>query len=512
MADHGLLTPGSHRALALTDDEEVLRCLIRAEVAWVQAQADLRLVPAAHAASVARVLERSPLEAGFDLAGIAQRAELGGNPVIAVLGDLRRAVREIDAEAVAAVHRGLTSQDVMDTALMLLLRGGLEQLGDSLSGAEAALAQLAERHRGTLAVARTLTQHALPTTFGLRCAQWLTALLEAHERLDALELPLAMGGAAGTLAGSCALFEGTDRDPVEGALALHEAWAARLGLSAPHRVWHTSRQPVLEAAAALGSTAAALGRIADDVLLLSRPELGELKEPTGPGRGVSSAMPQKQNPVLSVLLKRTALSAPPHVAALFAAAAASVDERPDGAWHAEWPAARELLRLSAIAASQLRELCEGLRVDPERMAANLRSSGPALLSERIAAALAPLVEDREGATGAQRIQRVLAGAGADADAAVEALTALVAESRSPAAAALGRAEIARLCDPRGYLGAAGRLIDDALQRLRRRAAPSGARPDRQVTPPDADPSPGPEADAAGARGPIGTEPPRRAGL
>lgn len=505
MTDHGLLVPGAHRALGLTDDREVLRCLIRAEVAWVQAQADLGLVPAAHAASAARVLEAAQLEAGFDLAGIAERAELGGNPVIPMLADLRSAVREIDAEAVASVHRGLTSQDVMDTALMLLLRGGLEQLCDSLSGAEAALAELAERHRGTLAVARTLTQHALPTTFGLRCAQWLTGLLEAHDRIDALELPLAMGGAAGTLAGSCALFEDTDRDPVDGAFALHEAWAARLGLSAPHRVWHASRQPVLDAAAALGSTAAAMGRIADDVLLLSRPELGELREPSGPGRGVSSAMPQKQNPVLSVLLKRTALSAPQHVAALFAAAAAFVDERPDGAWHAEWPAARDLLRLSAVAASQLRELCEGLRVDPEQMEANLRCTGPGLLSERIGAVLAPLVEDRAEATGAQRIQRVLAGAGADTDAAVDGLSELVADARAAGATGTGREEIARLCDPRGYLGATGRLIDDALQRLRRRTEPSGDHHDRQADPPDADPD-------AGTRRPAGTEPTRRGTL
>lgn len=495
MADHGLLVPGSHRALALTDDREVLRCLIRAEVAWVGAQADLGLIPQAHAASVARVLEPRRLEAGFDLADIAERAELGGNPVIPMLADLRSAVREIDAQAVASVHRGLTSQDVMDTALILMLRGGLGELEESLAAAEGALAGLAEQHRDTLAVARTLTQHALPSTFGLRCAEWLGGLLDAHDRLRALELPLAMGGAAGTLAGSCALFAGdTGRDPVDGAFALHETWAARLGLSDPRRVWHTSRQPVLDAAAALGSTTAAIGKIADDVLLLSRPEVGELREPTGPGRGVSSAMAQKQNPVLSVLLKRTAVSAPQHVAALFTAAAASVDERPDGAWHAEWPALRELLRLGVVAASQLRELCEGLRIDPERMAANLRRSGPALLSERIGAALSPLVEDRAEATGRQRLQQVLAGAGSDVNAAVDAIAALLDEAPPAAGQAVTREQIAELCDPRGYLGAAGRLIDHALLRFRSRAqtGPSSAHHGRAAGVPDAD---------AGTRGP-----------
>lgn len=482
-ADYGLLVPGAHRARGLAGDRQVLRCLVRAETAWVAAQAQLGLVPDSAAEAVADVLTDEVLDRSFDLADLAERSELGGNPVIPMLADLRAAVREIDPEAVDAVHRGLTSQDVLDTALMLVLREALQHLDDSLSQARSALAGLAQRHRHALCAARTLTQHALPTTFGLRCAQWLEGLADAHERLDRLSTPVAIGGAAGTLAGSQALFEQQEdlqrgsacsAQLSEQVLQLHAAWARQLGLEEAPHVWHTARQPVLDAGAALGSVCAAIGRIADDVLLLSRPELGELREPTGPGRGVSSAMPQKQNPVLSVQLKRTALSAPQLLASLFTAASSSVDERPDGAWHVEWPALQQLLRLSLTACSQLAELAQGLRVDVERMEENLRASGPALLSERIVTALKPAVQEADGATGAQRIQAVLARAGADVEAAVDGLAEITGEGPDAQGHALDRQRLQQLCDPRGYLGAADLLIDRAFARQdEREALPGG---------------------------------------
>lgn len=479
-AEYGLLVPGAHRAQGLTSDRHVLRCMVRAETAWVAAQADLGLVQGSAAEAAARVLSDEVLESFFDLADLAERSELGGNPVIPMLADLRSALREIAPQAVGAVHRGLTSQDVLDTALMLVLREAVQCLEDSLSQAESALAVLAQRHRGDLCAARTLTQHALPTTFGLRCAQWLEGLVDAHERLERLRTPVAIGGAAGTLAGSRALFPQQDVLPQGGdasaaaseqVLQLHAAWAAQLGLDQAPHVWHTSRQPVLDAGAALGSVCAAIGKIADDVLLLSRPELGELREPTGPGRGVSSAMPQKQNPVLSVQLKRTALSAPQLLAALFTAASTSIDERPDGAWHVEWPALQQLLRLSVAASSQLAELVQGLRVDVERMEENLRASGPALLSERIVTALKPAVQEADGATGAQRIQAVLARAGADVEAAVDGLAEITGEGPDAQGHALDRQRLQQLCDPRGYLGAADLLIDRAVARQAELEAP-----------------------------------------
>ena len=163
-AEYGLLVPGAHRARGLTGDWHVLRCLVRVETAWVAAQADLGLVPGRAAEAAAQVLSDEVMERSFDLVDLAERSELGGNPVIPMLADLRAAVREIDPQAVGAVHRGLTSQDVLDTALMLVLREAVQRLEDSLAQAESALAVLAQRHRGDLCAARTLTQHALPTT------------------------------------------------------------------------------------------------------------------------------------------------------------------------------------------------------------------------------------------------------------------------------------------------------------------------------------------------------------
>lgn len=469
MTDLGLLLPGSHRSRGLVGDEQVLRCLVRAEAAWVQAQADLELVPTEHARALEQVLEPQRFRAAFDLEDLAQRAELGGNAVIPMLADLRAAVREIDPAAAGSVHRGLTSQDVQDTAMMLLVREARREILSSLEAAERALGDLAQAHRGTLSVARTLTQHAMPSTFGLRCAQWLSGVLDAHEQLAAIRLPAAIGGAVGTLAGACDLFpQEQPADASQRALDLHAAWAQRLGLEMPGHVWHTARGPVLGAGSALGVVCAALGKIADDVLLLSRPELAELQEPSGPGRGVSSAMPQKQNPVLSVLLRRTALSAPQHVATLFAAAGSSVDERPDGAWHAEWPALRDLLRLAAISSSQLAELSSGLRVDAEQMVENLRMTGPALLSSRIVPVLKDHVRAHDGASPAQRIQSVLARAGADQEQAIDGLAELVAEGGSSGAGAGAppdRQRLRELCDPRGSLGASELLIDRALERL-----------------------------------------------
>ncbi|MFW6188333.1 MAG: lyase family protein, partial [Actinomycetota bacterium] len=352
MTDVGLLSPGAHRGDARTDDTAVLQALLDVEVAWVTAQARAGLAPE-EAASSARAAARAQ---DYDAADVARRAEGGGNPVIPLLADYRRRLGELDPDAVRWVHRGLTSQDVMDTAMMLLVRRAAGPLASDLGRTRDALAGLADAHRGTVQAARTLTQHALPTTFGLKASSWLAGLQDLEEDLAALErLPVSYGGAAGSLAASLALFPAAP-DAAERALDLARLWADDLGLGLPPHVWHTARRPVLRAGETLAAVCSALGRIANDVLLLSRPELGEVREPAAEGRGVSSAMPQKQNPVLSVLLKRTALTAPQLLAQLHLAAALYVDERPDGAWHTEWPALRELARLAVAASSHAAEL------------------------------------------------------------------------------------------------------------------------------------------------------------
>jgi 3-carboxy-cis,cis-muconate cycloisomerase len=316
-----LFWPGDERAGELFSDAAFRAAMVRVESAWVDTEL---LVPTDE-------LDVEP----------------GGNPVIPLLELLRKANPEV-----VALHEGLTSQDVLDTALMMLLREAVAAVVDHLSRAIDALARLTAEHGETAMTGRTLTQWALPITFGDKVGAWRSGLAEAVADLEALAHPVQVGGPVGTT-----------RD---GAAQL----ADRLGLAdAP--AWHTQRRPVTRAGDALVSATDACGRIARDILELSRPELGELSEARGGG---SSSMPHKANPVLSVLVRRAALTTPQLAATLHLAAADQVDERADGAWHAEWDTLRLLGRRTAVAASQTAELLEGLRVHPDRMAANLEAA------------------------------------------------------------------------------------------------------------------------------------------
>ncbi|MBT2522174.1 lyase family protein [Arthrobacter sp. ISL-28] len=403
--DVGLLSPVSASPLvaALTGDRAVLAAILAVEAGWAAVLENHDLAPAGSAAMVAHAADASR----YDLADISRRAQGGGNPVIPLLADLRAQVRALDTGnpgaagvgALLAVHTSLTSQDVLDTALMLLARNTVSALLADVKGTTAALARLAEEHADTLCVGRSLTQHSLPFTFGLRAAQWFHGLAAAARRLEALELPVQAGGAAGTLAAGTVLTSGSATNPFR----LADALAAQLGLARAPAPWHTNRLAVTSLGDSLAAVVDALGKIAADVLFLSRPEVAELAEPRAPGRGVSSAMPQKQNPVLSVLVRSAALQAPGLAAQLHLAAATFNDERPDGAWHTEWPALRQLLALALGAAGHLRELADGLQVFPEGMRRNLELSGPLLLSEGVSAAVAPVLGD----DGKQQLQAVV---------------------------------------------------------------------------------------------------------
>ena len=462
MTDVGLLSPGAHRGAADTDDTAVLQALLDAEAAWIAAQAAAGLAPA----SAARSARAAARAADYDAADLALRAEGGANPVIPLLADYRRRLGELDPDAVPFVHRGLTSQDVMDTAMMLVLCRAAGTLSRHLAATAEALARLADAHRGSVQAGRTLTQHALPSTFGLKAAGWLAGLQDLEDELAELfRVPVSYGGAAGTLAGSLGLFPGAP-DAAERALGLARLWAQELGLSVPPHVWHTTRRPVLRAADCLAAVCAGLGRIANDVLLLARPELGELREPAAEGRGVSSAMPQKQNPVLSVLIRRTALTAPQLVAQVHLAASLVVDERPEGSWHTEWPALRELARLAVAASSHAAELTGGLEADPARMRANLDASGPAVLAERIGATLGPLVPASGAGTGKQQVQAAVREHATDRQGLLDALVRLAAGASLPDGTPVDRSAVGELLDPAGYLGANDLLIDRVLQRHR----------------------------------------------
>ncbi|MCY7396576.1 MAG: 3-carboxy-cis,cis-muconate cycloisomerase [Nocardioides sp.] len=345
-----LFWPGDDRAGAHLSSEQLLAAMLRVEEAWLDVLVEHGVAPR---------VARSPLHVPLGrLPDLVVAAEQAGNPVTAMLRMIR-ADLDTPAETVRWLHRGLSSQDVVDTALMWLLGTAARDVRLALEQQVVTLVELALDHRDTPVVARTLTQHAVPTTFGLKVASWLSGVLDAYEDVDALVFPVQVGGAAGTMAAAVEL----GLDPYVARAGL----ASRLGLSdAPS--WHTTRSAVTRVGDALVRCTDAWGRIANDVLTWSRPEIGEVGEGTGGG---SSTMPHKANPVLSTLVRRAALTTPQLAATLHLAAAEQVDERADGGWHAEWAPLRDLARRTLVAGSQTTDLLAGLVVHPARMASTL---------------------------------------------------------------------------------------------------------------------------------------------
>jgi 3-carboxy-cis,cis-muconate cycloisomerase len=355
--------PGDHRAEELFSEETLLEALTAVEVAWLDTLVAAGVAPTAAKADLSGIVE------DYHEEWLVEETEAGGNPVAAVVGLLRSALEDEQPEAARWLHRGLTSQDVLDTALMLLAQDAVALLRDDIRGQAERLAALMTTHRGTVMAGRTLTQHAVPTTFGLKVAGWLTGVLDAYDDLDRLVFPVQLGGAAGTRA---ALVElGLDAEAVASV-------AVRLGL-ADALPWHTVRTTVTRLGDALVRCTDAWGHIASDVLTLSRPEIGELSEGTGGG---SSTMPGKRNPVLSVLVRRAALTTPQLAATLHLAAADQVDERADGAWHVEWATLRDLVRRTVVAGSHTFDLVAELEVHPDRMSATLGAARPGILAEQ----------------------------------------------------------------------------------------------------------------------------------
>jgi 3-carboxy-cis,cis-muconate cycloisomerase len=391
-----LFWPGDERAGTVMSSESFLAAMVRVEDRWLAGLVAAGIAPSSAEADLTGVVG----PADVDL--VAAGAEAGANPAIPLVSLLRQRARESNGDAARWLHRGLTSQDVVDTALMLCLHEALTSVAAELRDQVAVLSRLADTHRSTVMAGRTLTQHAVPITFGLKASGWLVSVLDALDGVRAARssLPVQVGGAAGTMAATTELArEAGLADPSTAALRLADTLATTLGLLA-RPPWHTSRRPVTLGGDALVTATDAFGRIASDVATLGRPEIGELSEPAVDGRGGSSTMPQKQNPVLSILLRRTALTAPGLAATLHAAAALAVDERPDGAWHAEWATLRTLARQAVVAASQTTELLSGLQVDADRMAETVNDARDALLAERasIAGGDAGAPSDYLGAT------------------------------------------------------------------------------------------------------------------
>jgi 3-carboxy-cis,cis-muconate cycloisomerase len=357
-ADVGLLDPvwAGRPVASVTSDAAILSRVVSFESALAEVCAPRGVAAAIDAAG-----------SDLDAAAIAEAARGGGNPVIPLLAALRS---NLEGEAAEWLHRGATSQDALDTALVLVARDAAAVTVQDATATARMLAEHATAHRSTVLVGRTLTQPATPTTLGLKLAGWAWSIARATSavRFAADALPVQLGGAAGTLAA----FSAQDVDGV----AVASRLARELGLAEPVAPWHVHRSPITRLGDALVELVDATGTVGRNVATLAR--TGELDDGAAGG---SSAMPHKSNPVRAVLLVGAATRAP-FLGASLHAAAVTVDERPDGAWHAEWAPFRDLLRLAGGAAATALELAEGLRVYPSIIAQHVRGAADDLLAER----------------------------------------------------------------------------------------------------------------------------------
>jgi 3-carboxy-cis,cis-muconate cycloisomerase len=423
-----------------------LQAMLEAEGALAVAEARGGLIPPDAAEAIASCCKKDRDAGLFDLEELGRKERAQGNPVPPLVRMLTEVVSEVSEEAARYVHKGATSQDILDTAAMLLTKRALDLILTETDAIAAALAGLAEAHRDTLIAGRTLLQQALPTTFGLKAAGWLASALEARRRLLEVRtkgLAAQLGGAAGTLASL-----GDSGTEVLG------EFARELQLAEPAVPWHTDRSRVAEIGGALSVISDVLGKISLDIILMAQTEVGEVSEPAGAGRGGSSTLPHKRNPILSV----TAAASSRRVHDLsrtLQAAMVQEHERAAGAWHSEWEVLSDALVLTGGAAATVREATEGLEIHPEKMRENLDATGGLLLAEHVTTMVAEhfgrfeahdLVEAASRRTfesGRSLREELLAE---------PALEEVLSEEKVDAA-----------LDPAGYLGSAGAFVDRALE-------------------------------------------------
>ena len=425
--------------LAAVSDRAWFEAMIEVESALARAEAAAGVVPAEAAEAIAEVCR---LEL-YDLGQLLEQGRAVGNPAEPLVRALRQRVGH---DAAGYVHRGATSQDVIDTAAMLVSRRALDLISRELDRVAAGLAAFADEHRSTPMAARTLLQQAVPETFGYKAAGWLVALLDARRRLDQLRterLAVQLGGAAGTLAA----LEGRGPEVLR-------LFAEELELEEPELPWHTNRTRVAELGGALDMCASVLAKIGLDVVLLAQTEVGEVRERVDGG---SSAMPQKRNPVRSVLARASAELVSGY-ASVLARSVVQEHERAAGAWHAEWEALSGALAYTGGAAWSIAEALEGLDVDALRMEQNLQLTGGLIVTERVALAL--------GGGDAHDVVRdaVLRSA--------ESGRTLEAELRADERVELSDGELTAALDPKTYLGSAEAFVDRALERYRAEGGPA----------------------------------------
>jgi 3-carboxy-cis,cis-muconate cycloisomerase len=431
---------------AICDDATILQHMLDFEAGLARAEAAAGVIPADAVQAIAAAC-RSDL---YDATALAEAATRSGNLAIPLVKALTARVAKADADAARYVHWGATSQDVIDSATMLGLRAAIDALLADCDRAIAGFAALARTHRTTAVVARTWLQHALPMPFGLKLAEYASALHRSRRRLARLRtesLALQFGGAAGTLA---ALGD-------QG-LAVAERLAVELDLALPDAPWHTHRDRIADIASVLAILTGTCGKIARDVSLMMQTDVGEAFEPSGEGRGGSSTMPHKRNPVASAAALGAATMAPNLAATIFAAQVQD-HERSAGPWHAEWPTLPMLLLVTSGALAAIVDIAEGLEVDAARMRSNLDTAHGLIMAEAVTFALA----EKLGKSDAHHLAEAASKkAVAEKKHLREVLTA---DPRVNAL--LSTDDIAKLFEPMDYQGASQALIDRLLASLDR---------------------------------------------
>jgi 3-carboxy-cis,cis-muconate cycloisomerase len=429
---------------AVCDDMACLQNMLDFEAALARAEAATGVIPANAAGSITKACKAG----AFDLAALAEAATRSGNLAIPLVKALTADVAKTDAEAARYVHWGATSQDVIDTATMLTLRAGIDALLADIGRAIAGFAGLARQHRNTPVVARTWLQHALPMPFGLKLAEYAAALHRSRGRLQRLRresLALQFGGAAGTLAAL------SDKG-----LLVAENLAQELDLPLPDAPWHTHRDRIAEAASVLAILAGSCGKIARDVQLMMQTDVAEAFEPSGEGRGGSSTMPHKRNPVAAATALGAAMMAPNLASTIFTAQIQD-HERSAGPWHAEWPTLPSLLLVTSGALAGIVDIAEGLEVNAVRMRVNLDATNGLIMAEAVTMALAETI-------GKSEAHHLVEAASKQAVARKKGLRDVLAQE-TKVTAHLSAKRLTQLFEPMAYQGVSQALIDRLLASL-----------------------------------------------
>ena len=419
-------------------DFSLISRYVEVEVALAKAEAQCGVIPPEAAAEIARRTDASSLD--FDL--LRRETEIVGYPILPLVHQL---VKQC-GKAGRYVHWGATTQDIMDSAVILQVRDGLSIIEADISALRAILADLSRRHRDTPMAGRTHLQQALPITFGYKAAVWLSSIDRHIERLAQARPRVEVGefsGAAGTLASIG-----------EGGLEMQRLFCEELGLQQPSITWHVARDGFAEAVSLLGLITGTLGKIATDVMMMSSTEFGEVSEPFVPGRGASSTMPQKRNPISSELMLAAAKAVRQHVAAMLDGMIHDF-ERATGPWHLEWVSLPESFLLTAASLANAKFMLAGLAVHETRMRENLDLTHGLIVAEAVMMAAAPKL-------GRQRAHDVVYDACREAIEGDRELADILAGMPEIAEALGGADAIRRHCDPRNYLGLSGAMVDRVL--------------------------------------------------